>query len=114
VALARAIIDPPGLLLADEPTSSLDVSLRAVILNLLNRLRRELGLAMLFVTHDLAAARVIADRIVVMREGEIVEIGEADRICTNPQDDYTQRLLLSLPGEDLPQHGDDHWRLQTS
>ena len=75
VAIARAIVDPPGLLLADEPTSSLDVSLRAVILNLLNELRRDLGLAILFVTHDLAAARIVADRIVVMQGGRIVESG---------------------------------------
>lgn len=102
VALARAIVDPPGLLLADEPTSSLDVSLRAVILNLLNRLRRELGLAIVFVTHDLAAARVIADRIGVMRAGEIVETGDAESICTRPEDPYTRALLASLPGEAVP------------
>jgi peptide/nickel transport system ATP-binding protein len=88
------------LLLADEPTSSLDVSLRAVILNLLNQLRRDLGLAVVFVTHDLAAARIVADRIVVMRAGRIVESGPADEVCERPTDDYTRRLLDSLPGED--------------
>jgi peptide/nickel transport system ATP-binding protein len=100
VAIARAIVEPPGLLLADEPTSSLDVSLRAVILNLLNRLRRELGLAIIFVTHDLTAARVLADRIAVMHEGAIVEVGEAERVCTSPVDPYTRALLASLPGEE--------------
>ena len=100
VAIARAIVDPPELLLADEPTSSLDMSLRAVILNLLNRLRRELGLALLFVTHDLAAARVIADRIAVMKDGQLVEIGPAEQVCERPSDAYTERLLASLPGED--------------
>ncbi len=99
VAIARAIVDPPGLLLADEPTSSLDISLRAVILNLLNQLRRELDLALLFVTHDLTAARVIADRIAVMHEGQIVETGDADQVCRRPADPYTRRLLDSLPGE---------------
>jgi peptide/nickel transport system ATP-binding protein len=99
VAIARAIVEPPGLLLADEPTSSLDVSLRAVILNLLNRLRRDLGLAIIFVTHDLTAARVLADRIAVMHDGEIVEVGESERVCAAPQDPYTRALLASLPGE---------------
>jgi peptide/nickel transport system ATP-binding protein len=111
VALARAIVDPPGLLLADEPTSSLDVSLRAVILNLLNRLRRELGLAILFVTHDLTAARVIADRIAVMHDGLIVEIGEAEQICADPVDPYTRSLLASLPGEELMAQGEGWQRL---
>jgi peptide/nickel transport system ATP-binding protein len=106
VALARAIVEPPGLLLADEPTSSLDVSLRAVILNLLNRLRRELGLAIIFVTHDLTAARVLADRIAVMHDGLIVEVGEAEHVCTEPQDPYTRTLLASLPGEEALEAAD--------
>jgi peptide/nickel transport system ATP-binding protein len=113
VALARAIVVPPGLLLADEPTSSLDVSLRAVILNLLNELRRDLGLSLLFVTHDLTAARVIADRIAVMHEGRIVEIGDADSVCTRPRDDYTRRLLASLPGEGRSGKG-DRWQPKVS
>jgi peptide/nickel transport system ATP-binding protein len=105
VAIARAIVDTPKLLLADEPTSSLDVSLRAVILNLLNRLRRELGLSMLFVTHDLAAARIIADRVAVMHLGEIVEVGEAEQVCTRPAHPYTRRLLAALPGQTLVKRG---------
>jgi peptide/nickel transport system ATP-binding protein len=104
VAIARAIVDPPAVLLADEPTSSLDISLRAVILNLLNRLRREMGFAMVFVTHDLVAARVIADRMAVMHDGLIVEMGDPDQICRDPRNDYTRRLLASLPGE-LPEVG---------
>jgi peptide/nickel transport system ATP-binding protein len=114
VAIARAIIDPPGLLLADEPTSSLDVSLRAVILNLLNRLRREMGLAILFVTHDLAAARVIADRIAVMHDGRIVELGEAERVCREPAHPYTASLLAALPGEDQVDAGGEGWPRSTS
>jgi peptide/nickel transport system ATP-binding protein len=113
VAIARAIVDPPGLLLADEPTSSLDVSLRAVILNLLNGLRRDLGLAIMFVTHDLAAARVIADRIAVMHDGLIVELGEAEQVCTDPQDPYTRALLASLPGEAL-ESGGAAWQPRSS
>jgi peptide/nickel transport system ATP-binding protein len=114
VAIARAIVEPPGLLLADEPTSSLDVSLRAVILNLLNRLRRDLGLSILFVTHDLAAARVVADRIAVMHDGLIVEVGDADRVCREPSDPYTRALLDSLPGEEPHDEGGARWQPPTS
>jgi len=113
VAIARAIVDPPGLLLADEPTSSLDVSLRAVILNLLNGLRRDLGLAIMFVTHDLAAARVIADRIAVMHDGTIVEFDDAERVCEDPRDPYTRALLASLPGETL-ESGGAAWQPRSS
>ena len=78
VALARATVVPPEVLLCDEPTSALDVSLAATVLNLIGRLRRELGMAVLFVTHDLAAARMVADRIAVMYLGRIVELGPAE------------------------------------
>ena len=84
VALARATVVPPEVLLCDEPTSALDVSLAATVLNLIGRLRREFGMAMLFVTHDLAAARMVADRIAVMYLGRIVEIGAADELCADP------------------------------
>jgi peptide/nickel transport system ATP-binding protein len=98
VALARATVVPPEVLLCDEPTSALDVSLAATVLNLLGRLRRELGIAMVFVTHDLAAARVVADRIAVMYLGRIVDIGTADEICTNPIHPYAAALLSTIPG----------------
>jgi peptide/nickel transport system ATP-binding protein len=101
VALARAVIVPPTVLLCDEPTSALDVSLAATVLNLIGRLRRELGMSVLFVTHDLAAARIVADRIAVMREGRIVEAGPTDRVCAAPEHDYTRTLLAAIPG---PQH----------
>ena len=81
-ALARATVVPPAVLLCDEPTSALDVSLAATVLNLLGRFRRELGMAVLFVTHDLAAARMVADRIAVMYLGRIVEIGPAESCAT--------------------------------
>ncbi|HEY0188827.1 MAG TPA: ABC transporter ATP-binding protein [Cellulomonas sp.] len=101
VAIARAVVVPPTVLLCDEPTSALDVSLAATVLNLIGRLRRELGMSVLFVTHDLAAARIVADRIAVMREGRIVEVGPTDELCAHPQDDYTRTLLAAIPG---PQH----------
>jgi peptide/nickel transport system ATP-binding protein len=98
VALARATIVPPEVLLCDEPTSALDVSLAATVLNLLGRIRRELGMAMLFVTHDLSAARVVADRIAVMYLGRIVEVGPAEEITESPAHPYTQALLAAVPG----------------
>ena len=98
VAIARATIVPPEVLLCDEPTSALDVSLAATVLNLLGRLRRDLGMAMLFVTHDLGAARVVADRIAVMYLGRIVEIGSAQDVTTAPVHPYTRALLGAVPG----------------
>jgi peptide/nickel transport system ATP-binding protein len=97
-AIARAIVIPPALLLCDEPTSALDVSLAATALNLLGRLRRELGMSLLFVTHDLAAARLVADRIAVMYLGRIVEMGPVDQVCEAPEHPYTKVLLRSVPG----------------
>ena len=97
-ALARATVVPPGILLCDEPTSALDVSLAATVLNLIGRLRRELGMAVLFVTHDLAAARIVADRIAVMYLGRIVETGTADELCRQPLHPYTRALLSAVPG----------------
>jgi peptide/nickel transport system ATP-binding protein len=100
VALARATVVPPQVLLCDEPTSALDVSLAGTILNLLGRLRRELGMAVLFVTHDLAAARIIADRIAVMYLGRIVEVGVADEVTSEPRHPYTKALLGAVPSSD--------------
>jgi peptide/nickel transport system ATP-binding protein len=98
VALARATVIPPQVLLCDEPTSALDVSLAATVLNLIGRLRRELGIAVVFVTHDLAAARVVADRIAVMYLGRIVEVGPASEVCANPVHPYARALLSTVPG----------------
>jgi peptide/nickel transport system ATP-binding protein len=97
VALARATVIPPEVLLCDEPTSALDVSLAAGVLNLIGRLRRELGMAVLFVTHDLSVARVVADRIAVMYLGRIVELGEADEIVARPRHPYTKALVSAVP-----------------
>ncbi|MBO0747387.1 MAG: ABC transporter ATP-binding protein, partial [Acidimicrobiaceae bacterium] len=98
VALARATVVPPRALLCDEPTSALDVSLAGVILNLIGRLRRELGMGVLFVTHDLAAARLVADRIAVMYLGRLVEVGKAEDISRDPVHPYTKALLAAVPG----------------
>ncbi|HEY4462774.1 MAG TPA: ABC transporter ATP-binding protein [Streptosporangiaceae bacterium] len=97
VALARATVIPPEVLLCDEPTSALDVSLAAVVLNLVARLRRELGMAVLFVTHDLSVARVVADRIAVMYLGRIVELGPAEQVVARPQHPYTTALVRAVP-----------------
>jgi peptide/nickel transport system ATP-binding protein len=97
VALARATVIPPEVLLCDEPTSALDVSLAAVVLNLVARLRRELGMAVLFVTHDLSVARVVADRIAVMYLGRIVELGPAEQVVAQPQHPYTKALVRAVP-----------------
>jgi peptide/nickel transport system ATP-binding protein len=96
-ALARATVVPPDVLLCDEPTSALDVSLAATVLNLIGQLRRDLGVAVLFVTHDLAAARVVADRIAVMYLGRIVECGPSEEICSDPAHPYTKALLAAVP-----------------
>lgn len=97
VAIARALASGPELLCADEPTAMLDVSIRAEILNLLEELRKSQGLSTVLITHDLAAARYLADRIVVLREGKIVEEGEADAVVSSPQHPYTRDLLNAVP-----------------
>ena len=96
-AAARAVVVPPRLLLCDEPTSALDVSLAAVMLNLIGGLRRKLGMALVFVTHDLAAARLVTDRVLVMRGGGIVEQLEAERLGTAARESYTTSLLSAYP-----------------
>ncbi|WP_245718312.1 dipeptide ABC transporter ATP-binding protein [Nocardia miyunensis] len=97
VSLARATVVPPAVLLCDEPTSALDVSLAASVLNLISELRAALDMSVVFVTHDLSVARVIADRIAVMHLGQVVEIGPADRVVTAPVHPYTAALIASVP-----------------
>jgi peptide/nickel transport system ATP-binding protein len=87
----------PQLLLCDEPISALDVSLAAATLDLLGTLRRRLGMTMLFVTHDLAAARIIADRIVVLNDSEMIEEGDPDELISTPRTAYTRQLIASVP-----------------
>ena len=98
IAIARALAVNPRLLILDEPTSALDVSVQAQILNLLADLRREHGLAYLFITHNLSVVGYLADRVAVMRGGKIVESGPAERIFSRPENDYTKLLLASAPG----------------
>jgi peptide/nickel transport system ATP-binding protein len=97
VAIARALVVSPAVLVCDEVTSALDVSVQAAIVELLAELQRELGLAMLFVTHNLPLVRSIAQRVAVMSSGRIVELGTVERVLQSPSDDYTQRLLADTP-----------------
>jgi peptide/nickel transport system ATP-binding protein len=97
VAIARAVVVPPAMLACDEPISALDVSLAATMLNLLSRLRAELGMAMLFVTHDLAAARYVGDRVAVMADGRIVEEGPAELVLAAPSHGVTKALVDAIP-----------------
>jgi peptide/nickel transport system ATP-binding protein len=97
VCLARATVVPPAILLCDEPTSALDVSLAASVINLIGQLRRDLGMSVLFVTHDLSVARIVADRIAVMYLGRIVEIGDAEQIVSDPTHPYTRALISAVP-----------------
>lgn len=96
VAIARALAAEPEVLVADEPTSMLDVSIRMGVLNLLVRLKRERGLAILMITHDLASARYLADRILVLYKGRIVEDGPSEQVVENPVHPYTRALLASI------------------
>jgi putative phosphonate transport system ATP-binding protein len=94
--IARCLVTEPRLVFMDEPTGGLDVSVQARLLDLIRSLVAELNLAVLFVTHDIAAARLLAHRIVVMRHGQIVEEGLADRVLDDPRHPYTQLLVSSV------------------
>ena len=93
--LIANLISSPRLLFMDEPTTGLDVSVQARLLDLLKTLRAQLGLSMILVTHDLGVARMLADRILVMLDGELVEAGLADQVLEDPQHAYTQQLVAS-------------------
>ncbi len=97
IAIARALAPNPRIIIADEPVSALDVSIQSQILNLLRRLQADLGLTMLFISHDLAVVRYLADRIAVMHSGKIVETGDAEEVFNHPQQAYTKQLLASVP-----------------
>jgi len=97
VMIAMALINEPELLIADEPTTALDVSVQAQILDLLKDLQQELGMAMLFITHDLSIVKRIADRVAVMQEGALVEVGQCQQVFNAPEHPYTQKLINSDP-----------------
>ena len=97
IAIARALAPEPKLIIADEPVSALDVSIQSQILNLIKSLQKDLGLTMIFISHDLGVVHYIADRIAVMYQGKIVESGPAGKVFYEPQADYTKRLLASIP-----------------
>ena len=106
VVIARALVLEPKLIVADEPVSMLDASEQAKLINLLKDIQNERGMGLLLISHDLALVRKVADRIVVMRDGEIVESGPANRIVTQPQHAYTRALLSAAPAFDWSEDGD--------
>ncbi len=101
IAIGRALATHPEFVVADEPVSALDVTIQAQILDLMQALGREYGLTMLFVSHDLAVVRHLADRILVLHRGEVVEQGSGEELFERPQQDYTRQLLSSIPGRSL-------------
>lgn len=97
VVIASALLLEPEVVIADEPTTALDVVVQAQIINLLKRLKRDLGLSMIFITHDLSILAEISDRVAIMYAGKIVEIGDSEKVYYEPAHPYTQKLLASIP-----------------
>src|SRR6202030_4804215 len=104
VGIARAIALNPKLVILDEPTAALDVSVQAVVLNLLQDLKQSMGTSYLFVSHDLNVVRLLCDRVIVMRTGRIVEQGSSERVLGAPQSDYTRELIAAIPHPPIPVH----------
>jgi peptide/nickel transport system ATP-binding protein len=100
IAIARALAMDPDILVADEAVSALDVSVQAQVLKLLDDIQTKLGIALLFITHDLRVAAQICDDVIVMQHGRIIEQGPAGEILTRPQQSYTRQLLDAAPGRD--------------
>ena len=97
ICIARALAVEPDFIICDESVSALDVSIQAQILNLLNDLKEELNMTYIFISHDLAVVKFMADRMIVMKEGRIEEMGAAEEIYRNPGSDYTIRLIEAIP-----------------
>ncbi|MBC8081881.1 MAG: ABC transporter ATP-binding protein, partial [Hymenobacter sp.] len=100
ICIARAIAVEPEFLICDESVSALDVSVQAQVLNLLNDLKREFNITYLFITHDLSVARFMSDRLLVMRQGQIVESGPAADLYAHPRHEYTRQLLAAIPKDE--------------
>jgi len=101
IAIGRAIATKPSFIVADEPVSALDVTIQAQILDLLLSLVDQFNLTMLFISHDLGVVRYLSDRVLVMKEGKLIEEGDVHQIFTNPQEVYTRDLLDAIPGKSL-------------
>jgi len=100
IGIARALAVDPKVIVADEATSALDVSIRSQILDLLLDIQKQLHLSFIFISHDISVVRYFCDRVAVMHKGKIVEVGDAQTICTNPSQPYTRRLISSVPNPD--------------
>jgi peptide/nickel transport system ATP-binding protein len=100
IGIARALALDPDILVADEPVSALDVSIQAQILDLLDQIRKEMDLSMLFITHDLRVAAQVCDFVAVMQKGHVVEVGATNKLFTQPQHEYTKSLLDAVPGKE--------------
>lgn len=99
IGIARALSLEPSFMIYDESVSALDVSVQAQVLNLLNDLKKDFGFAALFISHDLSVVHYISDTILVMQQGRIVESGKSEDVYTNPQNDYTKKLIAAIPGK---------------
>ena len=101
IVIARALALNPKFIICDEAVSALDVSVQARILNLLNGLKREFGFTYIFISHDLSVVRYMSDRIMVMKDGKIIETGDADEVYFHPQEEYTKKLISSIPVQEF-------------
>ena len=100
VVIARALVVKPKVIIADEPVSMLDVSIRAEVLELMNEIQKENKISFIYITHDLSTAKHFADRIIILYNGEIVESGDANTVLTNPEHPYTQALINAISEPD--------------